>query len=360
MFNRTINVSTVLVSAFLLSSIVYGKTVPKDPVNIPQDSNYLMGTKQNMSIEILDQRIENKQLILLGIAKSHIKKYTSLYDEIAELSISKNRLLIDLDRGDDIDTDKTCDLASKYEEIEFIKTEYYKTPFHHEVAKTLKNIALLYEQCHPPLAEKYLKSMIKIQENLYTKKSDETAKAYDKLGDYYRIDMADFQKAIQAYEKAKAIRENLYDSNDPRITENYERLANSLYYHGDKNNNAQELLLRSVAIREQAPPNINFPLYIAYMDLGIFYSMRDTYDKSIIYLQKARKTFKGKINSQFIVIVSELSQNYLNQNDLQNALKYAEEAYRLSKTLYGDDTHIQVLQNYGRLSEIRDRIKQEH
>ena len=92
------------------------------------------------------------------------------------------------------------------------------------------------------------------------------------------------------------------------------------------------------------------------MDLGIYYSMKDEYDKSIVYLEKALKAFQGKININYIVIISELSQIYLNQDDLRNAFKYGEEAYRVSKEFYVYDTHTQVLENSLRLAEIKNRI----
>ena len=106
--------------------------------------------------------------------KSHTLEYMSLFDAIAELTISKNKLLLNIGKSDDIDTDKTCELAFQYEEIEFIKTEYYKTPFHDDVARTLNNLALLYQQCYPPMAEKYLISILKIKEHIYGKESSAT------------------------------------------------------------------------------------------------------------------------------------------------------------------------------------------
>jgi len=84
--------------------------------------------------------------------------------------------------------------------------------------------------------------------------------------------------------------------------------------------------------------------------------MKDEYDKSIVYLQKALKSFQGKVNSNYIVIISELSQIYLNEDDLHNALKFGEEAFRVSKEFYGNDRHYQVLENSLRLTEIRNRM----
>ena len=337
MIYSNIRLSTTLILILLFTSNLYSNIISKDLHNI-------------------DNMIKKKQAKLLKTQKSDTTQYMSLYDDIAELTISKNKLLGELNRFDDIDTDKTCDLALNYGEVEFIKTQYYKTPFHDEVAKTLENIASLFEQCHPPMAKKYLQSVLQIKEHIYLKESAEVAKAHDMLGDHYRFSMANFKKAISEYKKAKKIREKLYGMKDPKITENYERLAFSLYYHEDKMNRAEKLLLNSIEIRENAFPNMDFPLYAAYMDIGFYYSLKNEYDKSIDYLQKALKSFQGKVNSSYIVILSELSQIYLNQDDLHNALKFGEEAYSVSKEFYGNDTHSQVIRNRSRLTEIKDNI----
>jgi len=303
----------------------------------------------------MDNIIKEKNTILSKTPKSYLTQYISIYDDIAKLNISKNRLLLELDRVDEIDMNKTCNFALNYQEIEFIKTEYYKTPFHDEVAKTLQNIASLYEQCHPPMAEKYLRSILAIKEYIYLKNSAEVARAHDGLGDYFNIYMANFKKSIKEYEEAKRIREKLYKADDIRITENYERLSKALYYNGDKTNKAEELLLKAIKLREKSPTK-NYPLYIAYMDIGIYYSMKDEYDKSINYLQKSLKLYKGKVNINYIIIISELSQNYLNQDDLNNALRYAQKAYITSKEFYRSNVHYQVLENFTRLTEIKNRI----
>ncbi len=344
------NSITKLSMTLILLLIFTGNILYSDPIS--KNSNHI---KQS-NISNIEDKINKKQAIFLKIHKSDAVHYMSYYDEIVELIISKNKLLLELDRVDDIDTDRTCDIALDYSEVEFIKTEYYKTPFHDEVAKTLQYTAALYEQCHPPMAEKYLKPIIKIKEHIYLKDSVEVAKAHDILGDYYRIYMANFKKAIKEYDEAKRIREELYGINDPRITENHEKLALSLYYHGDKVNRAEQLLLNSIDLRKNVLPSKKFSLYIAYMDLGVHYSMKGEYDKSIIYLKMAQESMGSKINHDTVVILSELAQIYLNRDDLHNAQKYGEEAYRVSKEFYGNEKHYQVLENSLRLTEIRNRI----
>ena len=336
----------ILILIFLLTNITYSKTAAGSFLD-----------KDQRSISDIDEVLKKKQFILQKTQKSNTIEYISLYDEIAKLTILKNKLLWQMDKVDDIDTDKTCDLALKYGEIEFIKTEYYQTPFHNEVAETLENMATLLEQCYSPMAEKYLNSVLQIKENIYGKESAEAAKAHDILGDYYRISMADFKKSITQYEKAKKIREKLFGIKDPRVTQNYGCLALSLFYHGDKAGRAEALLHNAIDIRKNNSSAEDYPLYEAYMDLGNYYSVKGEDTKSIEYFQKALRSFNGKVNSDYIVMISELSQNYLNQDDLRNALKYGIEAYRVSKEFYGNSGHFKVLENYNRLNEIRDRVK---
>ena len=121
-------------------------------------------------------------------------------------------------------------------------------------------------------------------------------------------------------------------------------------------NRAEKLLLDSITIRKNALSSKQFPLYSAYMDLGIYHSMKVEYDKSIIYLNKALKSYSGKLNSNYLFIISELSQIYLDQGDLRNALKFGEEAYRVSKEFYRSNSHSQVLENLNRLVEIKEKV----
>lgn len=281
--------------SLLLTHTLYGETVSKHPTTEVLTSNTLLNTdKEQNDMRLIDEMIRKKQALLKKIEKSATAQYVSLYDEIAQLMISKNNILLDLERTDDIDTDKTCDIALKYEEVEFIKTQYYKTPFHDEVAKTLQNITSLYEQCHPPMAKKYLQSILQIKENIYGKESVEAANAYDALGDHDRVYMANFKQAIAAYETAKSIREKLYSDNDPRITKNYGKLAFSLYYSGDKNKQAEKLLLRSIALRKKSYPNKELSLGEAYMDAGIYFDLQGDNAKYLKYSKKAKSVLKGE------------------------------------------------------------------
>ena len=306
----TTRLSVTLLLLLLFTSNLYSNVISKDINNI-------------------DNMINNKELILQKTQKSHTTEYMSLYDEIVELTISKNDLLLKLDRVEDIDTDKTCDLAMKYAEVEFIKTQYYKTPFHEEVAKTMENIISLYEQCHPPMAEKYFKPITKIKEHIHTKESVEVAKAHDALGDYYRIYMANFKRAIKEYDEAKRIRVKLYGVNDSRITENYNVLAISIFYHASDTIKAESLVLEALKIIKSDANITKVRLSQAFLDTSYFYNWTGDYKKSLSYLHEAENILvkEGYENSiEMVSIYEGFKDVYTYMNDIKSSKKYGDKA----------------------------------
>ena len=291
----------------LLLNFSYAKESKNEDNILANISALIEKGKQKNAIALIDETFKMKQANLLKTKKTDILKYTSLYDEIAELMIVKDKLLIEMAKEDETHTDKICNFILDYEEVEFIKTQFYQTPFHDDVAKTVQNIASLYELCHPPMAVKYLNSVLKIKEHIYSKESVQAAGSHDVLGDYYRLFMANFQAAISHYEKANKIREDLFGKSDPRITENYSRLATSIFYHGDPMRKAEKLLLYSISLREKSSSTVGFPLYRAYMDAGNYYLMKGESLKHIEYYKKAKKTFSGERKFDYRTILLELS-----------------------------------------------------
>ena len=259
---------------------------------------------------------------------------TKLLDQKAERIIKKALLLQRIDTLEAEEADKICNFVLDYEKTEWIKTQVYKTPFHDDVALTLHNIAALYQLCHAPMAQKYLQSILKIKQKIYSTQSEEAASAHDALGDYQRLYIMGFKKAIAHYEEAKRIRIKLYGNNDPRITKNYNSLAITIFYHKNEKTYAEKLLADSIAIRETSLANEGYPSYRAHIDAGIYYAITQAYEKAISHLETALNTFKGGRNNEDITILSELGIIYLNKNDLKMSLKYAKAAYDKGKILY--------------------------
>ena len=291
----------------LLLDFSYAKESTSQYNTSSKISILIENAEQDNAMVLINQTLKEKKSDLLKTTKRDVLKYTFLYDEISRLIIMKNKLLMEMEKEDEVNTDKICNYILDYAEVEFIKTQFYKTPFHDDVAKTVQNIASLYELCYPPMAGKYLNSVLKIKEHIYSKESIQVAGSHDALGDYYRLAMANFQEAITHYEDANKIREDLFGKSDPKITENYSRLATCIFYHGDPMRKAEKILLQSITIRKNSPINTEFPLYLAYMDAGMYYSMVGNYANSISTLIKAKDTFVGKQKSDYDSILRELA-----------------------------------------------------
>ncbi len=257
---------------------------------IPQEINMLIKEgKQKEAIILIDQTIEKKKSNLPKTKKIDTMQFALLYDEIAELIILKNQLLSAMEKTDDINTDQICNFILDYEEVEFIKTKFYKTPFNDNVAKTLTNIVILYQFCHPPLARKYLKSIIKIKENVYGKNSEEVAQSIDDLAYFSRVHAFVFEDAIHQYQEAKAIRETIYKEDDSRVTKNYAPLAIAIFYHKSDKVKAEQLILKSLKIRKSDKKANSILIYQALVDSAYFYDLTGNYKKSLEYLQEAEK-----------------------------------------------------------------------
>ena len=236
-------------------------------------------------------------------------------------------------KEDEINRDEICNFILEYEEVEFIKTGFYQTPFHDSVARTVHNIASLYEICHPPMAEKYLNSLLKIKENIYGKESAEVAAAYDLLSDYYRLAMAEFSKAIAGYQKAKKIREKLYGVDDLRVTQNYNRLAISLFCHGEKAQ-AQKLIAESLRMHKTDKNLSQLALAKVLIGSADFYVMTGDESRSLRYLKEAEKLLyqipKEK-SSEMMELYRRISNLYFNLGDEKASQKYTKKASLLKE-----------------------------
>ena len=89
MFYPTKKIFLILISISILNITAYGQN----------------------NLNHIDNMIKKKNTTLAKTPKSHTTQYMSLYDDIAKLTISRNRLLMELDKVDEIDTDKTCDFV---------------------------------------------------------------------------------------------------------------------------------------------------------------------------------------------------------------------------------------------------------
>lgn len=233
---------------------------------------------QNLDVNILE-----KQQDLKKTDKKDIIEYVTIYDQIAELFILKNKSL------EDENIDKTCNFVEDYQEIEFIKTSYYKTPFHEEVLKTLNNIVKLYEYCYPPFASKYHKSIIQINKNIFTNNSEQYAQSLDDYAKYLSMRMFNFKEAISYYKKAKKIRESIYPSDDSRVVKNYFSLALALYYHKSNKENAEKLILKSLKIIQNDKNATDDLLYKTLLDTKYFYLLIQDVNKKLFYSKEAEK-----------------------------------------------------------------------
>jgi tetratricopeptide (TPR) repeat protein len=253
-------------------------------------------------------------------------------DAEAEKLIRRGLLLEQFDAFDERTGAILCDFAADYQEVEWVKSKHHGTPFSEDVSQTLDNLALLYGLCHPPLAERYLISMFKIDVHLYGTQSLQAAEVHDRLADFYRVKMADFATAIGHYEEARAIRIDLYGDKDPRITLNSARLARSLFFHRNDEKRMKALDAEAIILRQERPSYRSVPLYEAYWDTGRHMMIHGAFKQAEHYFLKAIETKKADA-ADHVLILCDLTTAAMNYDEPGQALKYAEEAYKRAKRL---------------------------
>ena len=91
MFFLNIRLSTIVIFIVFLTNTTYSKMASKDSIIMAHSS-----------VNHINDMLKKKQAMLLKTQRSHTTQYMSLYDDIADLTISKNKLLLEMDKVDDI------------------------------------------------------------------------------------------------------------------------------------------------------------------------------------------------------------------------------------------------------------------
>ena len=287
--------------------------------------------------------------LLYGDAAALTPEQSSELEAEAAHLIAKGRELEALGALDRTLSDRICDVAADYAGVEELKSRQHRTPFHESVAEALSTQASLYMLCHPPLAEKYLESLLRVKEHLYGSESAEAAEVHDAMADYYRTAMAEFGRAIAHYERAKAIRTARFGKNDVRSLANNGRLALSIFFHRSDAERADALFSEAIRIAKTTSVKPNEALALAYREYGNFFALRGTYEAAEATLLKA---FDQTCSAaERIGILCELSDVAMNAAADERARRYAADAYDEAKAYYRDRPALPMLCAARRLGE---------
>ncbi len=304
------------------------------------------------------------QMARLG--DSHMDVASDL-DGLADLYLIRRQLLEKMGQEEEKEGRELCDFVLIYEKAEWIRTQAHGTPFHPDIARTLDRAARLWQQCHPPLAEKFYKAAVSCRENIYGPTHEEVAGACDRYAAYLQYSTMKFKAARAQYERALSIREALFGKDHPRTLETLPDLAWSAYYSGDKDF-AKSIVHHAVnRIQKQTIPN-RLDMADALNSLALFLDETGDHDKALVLLQKTvdiRKTVLGPLHPEVAHTLVDLARVNLNQNHPKQALVIYEKALAILETAYGPEhpeLESVVLEMIGILEEKgnRGRVKKLH
>ena len=274
-----------------------------------------------------------------GLGENH-PELALFLDNVADVYIARHDLL--QESGTAGDEEEVCDFVLQYEQAEWIRTRAHGTPFHTKIAKTLQRAGDLWCICHPPRAGMFYQSAVKVQKQVNGAQHPAVADSLDRLGNYLRIHMADFQAAKKAYEEARQIRRSLFGEKDPRITKNSAALAWISFYigHGDY---ARGIMKKSIQIREQGLGCDHAQVADSLLQLArLMDMMAENSDNDTLFslLERARiireKAF-GRAHPKVAEIYLDAAMIYRNQNQPKKALPLYEKAHAIFREQYGPE-----------------------
>ena len=194
------------------------------------------------------------------------------------------------------------------------------------LAKAYGSIGIVFsEQSNYAKALKFYLKSVKIYEDLHD--DVKCAKLYNNIGVVYKSQKSDF-KALQYFIKAQKIQTKL---NDPNIGITFTNIANS-YLNQRNFDKAFEYYSKA---KISVDKNEDFrALGEWYNNFGLYYKAKGDYLKAVENWNLAIATFE-KIDDKFgkADTYSYLGQLYLDQNKLEDALKYANKSLQLSKEI---------------------------
>ena len=174
---------------------------------------------------------------------------------------------------------------------------------------------------------------------LKVKKEDET------LGEFYFFMakqfefIADFNKAIEFYEKSLAIRLKVYGDYHKTIGTTYNNLGYIWKKKGDYDK-AIEYYKKDLAIILKKYGNINSSLATSYNNIGAAWSNKKVYDKAFEYYNKAieinLKT-RGNQHPRTATYFNNLGLAWYDKREFEKAIEYYEKSLKIKTKLYGEE-----------------------
>ena len=163
-----------------------------------------------------------------------------------------------------------------------------------KVAVLFNNMAVVYQaQGDYEKALEYYEKAQAIKEKVLGKDHPSTAGTYNNMAGVYE-DKGDYEKALEYYEKAQAIREKVLGKEHPSTATTYNNMAVVYQAQGDYEK-ALEYYEKAKAIREKVLGKEHPDTASTYNNMAVVYEDKGDYEKALEYYEKALIVFEKKL-----------------------------------------------------------------
>ena len=192
----------------------------------------------------------------------------------------------------------------------------------------------------------YSQAQILLQDAIAKKdenvKDVEIASVYHSLG-YVYDEQGEYTKALEYYNKALEVNENILGANHPNTTTTLNNIA-QIYTVLGNYDKALVIFKKLIKIEKSTIGENHYEFAVNYNNIGLVYFHKGDYDRALEYYFEALRIYKKHLRNSHHNIVTTLlnistSYHYkglLDEKFFDESLKYADEAINLSDREYPD------------------------
>lgn len=217
------------------------------------------------------------------------------------------------------------------------------------------------------ITESVMRSVAQAENERFSALNHNIGFGYNETGDY--------DKALEYYSKALAIREKIFSIDHPETANSYNAIGLA-YWHQKNYQKALEHHFTAMEIRERVLGTEHPDTAKSYNDIGILYDEQYDYDNALYYYQKSLPIFEKHGTKPLLAAnYNNIGKVYKDKCDYDNAMEFFFKALTVldSKHYYNGSFYNNIGRSYYELSdyesalfylfkalEIRERIFGEH
>lgn len=234
--------------------------------------------------------------------------------------------------------------------------QYYHLADWQHLHDTLVSFDAFYyfHNTNDPLLALYWRALLKAGYSLrvylqlpHSAEDDDLATEYNIIGLFINVFFADYNLALEYYDKALAIKENILGPQHPSTGTLYNNIGKVYSDMGDSNK-ALEYLSTSLMLKEKKYGLEHPETAWGYSNIGMIHLRLDNFTKALEYSLKAlsiREKSLGLEHPETAGSYTNISSIYYFMGDYQKALEYANKALYISEKVLGID-HIDTASTY--------------